>query len=234
VVQRNEPAIELALVDDKWLFREGVRALIELEPDLTVIASEPDLAGIDAAGAAPDVVVTELALPDAPPDKVVPWLRENVPDAAILVLTAREDPATVQHSLAAGACGYVSKNASPNELLTGLRAVAGGGRYLQPSIGAAFASRARLDATQLEDCDGLTRKETEVLRLLALGHTNAEVAQLLGASLRTIETHRSHIHQKLGRSTRAELVRYSLDAGLLCVEEGSAPSARTARDRAST
>jgi two-component system response regulator NreC len=223
VVQRSEPAIELALVDEQTLFREGVRALLEFEPDLTVITSAPDLAGFDAAGVAPHLIVTELILRDAPPDKVVPWMRENVPDAAIVVLTTRDDLGTVRHALAGGACGYLLKNASPTELVAGIRAVARGGRYLQPSIGAAFASRSPLDATEL-DRGGLTRKETEVLRLLALGHTNAEVAQLVGASLRTIETHRSHIHQKLGRHTRAELVRYSLDAGLLRADSANGTS----------
>src|SRR5262249_29433586 len=118
------------------------------------------------------------------------------------------------------ASGYVLKTASPEELLAGIRTTACGGAYLQPAIGVAFASRSPLDSMQLGG--GLTPKETEVLRLLALGHTNAEVAQLLGASLRTIETHRSHIHQKLGRHTRAELVRYSLDTGLLRVDDGPA------------
>jgi two-component system, NarL family, response regulator NreC len=220
VVQRNEPATELALVDDQTLFREGVRALVEREPDLAVVLSAPDLSGCDGADVAPRVVVTELTLPDAPRDQVVPLLRTSFPDAAIVALTWSEDLPTVQRTIAAGASGYVLKNATPAELLAGIRAVAGGGTYLQPSIGVAFASRSPLEGLQLNG-SGLTPKETEVLRLLALGHTNAEIAQLLGASLRTIETHRSHIHQKLGRHTRAELVRYSLDAGLLRADAGN-------------
>ena len=116
------------------------------------------------------------------------------------------------------------KSATPADLFAGIRAVAGGGPYLQPSIGIAFASRPPSEAAR-PTVGGLTPKETDVLRLLALGHTNAEIAQLLGASLRTIETHRAHIHQKLDRHSRAELVRFSLDAGLLRVDEAE----RTAR-----
>ncbi len=219
MVQRSEPAIALALVDDQTIFREGLRALVDREPDLTVVASTADLAGVEKAGVTPSIVVTELTLPDAPRDQVVPRLRADFPGAAIVVLTALADLATVQRTIASGASGYVSKNASTAELLAGFRAVACGSAYLEPAIGVAFASRSPLDSMQL-DGGGLTRKETEVLRLLALGHTNAEVARLLGASLRTIESHRSHIHQKLGRHTRAELVRYSLDTGLLRVDGG--------------
>lgn len=228
MVQRSEPAIALALVDDQALFREGVRALVDREPDLAVIASVADLAGVENTGLTPSVVVTELTLPDAPRDQVVPRLLADFPAAAVLVLTALADLATVQRTIASGASGYVSKNASAAELLAGIRAAAGGSAYLEPAIGVAFAARSPVEAVQL-DGGGLTPKETEVLRLLALGHTNAEVAQLLGASLRTIETHRSHIHQKLGRHTRAELVRYSLDSGLLRVDGNGAPHALPAR-----
>ena len=219
MVQRSEPAIALALVDAQTIFRECLRALVDREPDLTVVASAADLAAVEKAGVTPRVVVTELTLPDAPPDEVVPRLHADFPGAAIVVLTALADLATVQRTIASGASGYVSKNASAAELLAGVRAVACGSAYLEPAIGVAFASRPPLDAARL-DGGGLTPKETEVLRLLALGHTNAEIAQLLGASLRTIESHRSHIHQKLGRHTRAELVRYSLDTGLLRADSG--------------
>ena len=123
-----------------------------------------------------------------------------------------DDLPTVRAVLAAGADGYVLKSAATADLLAGIRTVARGGLYLQPSIGIAFASRPP-DEVARPTVGGLTPKETDVLRLLALGHTNAEIAQLLGASLRTIETHRAHIHQKLDRHSRAQLVRFALDAG---------------------
>jgi len=221
VVQRSEPVIELALVDEQTLFRDAVRALVEQEGDLGVVASAATLAEIEAVDAAPRVVVTDLVLPDASSDHVVPRLRTRFPDAAIIVLSAVAELPIVQRTIASGASGYVSRTASSDELLAGIRAVACGRAYLQPAIGVAFASRSPADAPPI-DGGGLTPRETEVLRLLALGHTNAEVAQLVGASLRTIETHRAHIHQKLGRHTRAELVRYSLDAGLLRADGGNA------------
>ena len=138
--------------------------------------------------------------------------------ATARALTAVDDLDTVQQALAAGADGYVLKSASTLDLFAGIRTVARGGVYLQPSIGVAFASRPPERAAQ-SSIGGLTPKETDVLRYLALGHTNAEVAKLLGASLRTIETHRAHIHQKLDLHTRAELVRYALDGGLLRLGE---------------
>ena len=120
--------------------------------------------------------------------------------------------------LAAGADGYVLKSAATTDLFAGIRAVARGGLYLQPSIGIAFASRPP-EQLASSAVAGLTPKETDVLRLLALGHTNAEIAGLTGSSLRTIETHRAHIHQKLDRHTRAQLVRFALEIGLLRLDE---------------
>lgn len=123
--------------------------------------------------------------------------------------------------LAAGADGYVLKSAAKADLFAGIRAVARGGLYLQPSIGIAFASRSAEELAG-SAVGGLTPKETEVLKLLALGHTNAEIAARTGSSLRTIETHRAHIHQKLDRHSRAELVRFALEVGLLRLDEEGA------------
>jgi two-component system response regulator NreC len=157
---------------------------------------------------------------------VIDRLRERFGDAAIVALTVFDDLPTVQQVLAAGADGYVLKSASASDLFAGIRTVARGGLYLQPSIGIAFASRPA-DEVAHPAVGGLTPKETDVLRLLALGHTNAEIAQLLGTSLRTIETHRAHIHQKLDRHSRAQLVRFALDAGLLRLDESGAATPDT-------
>ncbi len=216
-------AIRLALLDDQTLFREGVAALLEREPDLEPIAQMSTVQASIALEIEPQVIVTGLALPDARRSVVIERLRERFPQTAIVALTVFDDLPTVQQVLAAGADGYVLKSATSADLFAGIRTVARGGLYLQPSIGIAFASRPA-DEVAHPAVGGLTPKETDVLRLLALGHTNAEIAQLLGTSLRTIETHRAHIHQKLDRHSRAQLVRFALDAGLLRLDDAGSPA----------
>ncbi len=221
--QEAHPVIRLALVDDETMFREGLRALIEREPDLEVVAQAMSVRALEGMHVEPHVIVTGLSFPDAARDEVIIELRTRFRDASILALTSLDDLATVQQVLAAGADGYVLKSAATTDLFAGIRAVAHGGLYLQPSIGIAFASRPPELVTG-SAVGGLTPKETEVLRLLALGHTNAEVAALTGSSLRTIETHRAHIHQKLDRHTRAQLVRFALEVGLLRLDEEHPPA----------
>ncbi len=218
----GDHVVRLALVDDQTIFREGLRALIEQEPDLSVVGQATNVHTATQLEVEPHVVITDLVFSDALHDQVITRLRERFPGAAIVALTGIDDLATIRQTLAAGANGYVLKSAATGDLFAGIRTVAGGGVYLQPSIGIAFASSPPEESAQ-PTIGGLTPKETEVLRLLALGHTNTEIAQLLGASLRTIETHRAHIHQKLDRHTRAQLVRFALDAGLLRLDEHGAP-----------
>lgn len=218
-----DQVIRLALVDDQTMFREGLRALIEQEDDLEVVAQSTNLIALEELDVEPQVVITGLVLPDVQREEIIRRLRARFKDAAIIALTSLDDLATVQQVLAAGADGYVLKSAATADLFSGIRTVARGGLYLQPSIGIAFASRPPEDLSH-PAVDGLTPKETDVLRLLALGHTNAEIAQLLGASLRTIETHRAHIHQKLDRHSRAQLVRFALDAGLLRLDDQGSPA----------
>jgi len=218
-----DAAITLVLLDDQAMFREGLRALMEQEADFEVVAHATTLDALENPDIAPRVVITGLAFPGIPQEDVVRHVRARFAHAGILVLTALDDLSTVTQVLASGADGYVLKSATTADLFSGIRTVASGGVYLQPSIGIAFASRPPEDLTH-PSVGGLTPKETDVLRLLALGHTNAEIAQLLGASLRTIETHRAHIHQKLDKHSRAELVRFALDAGLLRLDEQGSPS----------
>ena len=212
------PEIRLVLVDDQTIFREGLRALIDEHADLEVVAQAVSVSAAQDLQCEPEVVVTDLFLPDAQREDVIHGLRKRFGAASVVALTAVDDLDTVQHVLAAGADGYILKSASTLDLFAGIRTVARGGVYLQPSIGVAFASRTP-DTPQQPAVGGLTPKETDVLRSLALGYTNAEVAKLLGASLRTIETHRAHIHQKLDLHTRAELVRYALDVGMLRLDD---------------
>jgi two-component system, NarL family, response regulator NreC len=226
LTQRADAVVRVALVDVQTIVREGLGALIAHEPGLEVVAQTTSVPALEELDVDPDVVVTGLPFPDIGIDEVIERLRRRFRDASIVVLTTFDDLATVQQVLAAGANGYVLKSAATEDLFAGIRTVAHGGLYLQPSIAIAFALRSPEEISH-SAITALTGKETEVLKLLALGHTNVEIATLTGSSLRTIETHRAHIHLKLGRRTRAELVRFALDTGLLRVDEhvGHAPAA---------
>jgi two-component system response regulator NreC len=140
--------------------------------------------------------------------ELVPTLLHESPGAKIVVLEGQDDPQAVQEAFAAGASGYVLAD---TEVVPAVREVAGGGRYVNPELGARLVAA----ESQAVRRDGLSEREHEVLRLLALGYTNQEIAKQLVISVRTAETHRAHIMQKLGLSSRAELVRYALDRGLL-------------------
>jgi len=208
---RPERVIDVMLVDSRAVVREGLRAVIALEPDLAVVAQAATVGDARTLAVTPDVIVTDIDLSDANGENVIRGLRAIAPESSILVFTPVDDHAKVQSVLAAGANGYLLETADVIDLLEGIRAVAGGRTYLQPSLGAQFArSRPPRDVAL-----GLSVQEERVLALLALGHTNAEVARLCGVSLRTIEARRAHILRRLGRRTRAELVEYARETGLL-------------------
>jgi two-component system response regulator NreC len=146
----------------------------------------------------------------------IPKVQDVSPATRVVILTMQEDPEFARRALRAGAAGYVLKEAADDELVDAVRRVAEGATYLNPRLGAILAAAPPEPAGPPDD---LTEREVEVLRLIALGHTNAEIAQTLFLSVRTVESHRAHIQQKLGRSTRAELVRYALDHGLVGPEQ---------------
>jgi two-component system response regulator NreC len=135
-------------------------------------------------------------------------------DAKVLMLSMQDDPQYVREAFSAGASGYVLKEAADTEVVGAVREVADGGRYVHPALGARLIAADAKERAEAEE-DPLSDREREVLRLLALGHTNQEIAQMLYLSVRTVETHRAHIMQKLRLSTRAELVRYAIDQSLL-------------------
>ena len=203
--------VDVMLVDRRAVVRAGLRALIDQEPDLVVVAQATAVRDAGAIDVAPDVIVTDIDLTDAKHGEVIRGLRELFQHSSILVFTPIDRPATVQSVLDAGAAGYLLETAATVDLLTGIRAVARGETYLQSALGVELARWHRPRNTRPE----LSPKEEQVLRLLAVGHTNAEVARLCGLSLRTIEKHRARLHQKLGRRTRAELVQYAREVGLL-------------------
>jgi two-component system response regulator NreC len=159
----------------------------------------------------PSVLVLDLNMPGGSSLQAIPRLRADVPGTSIVVLTMQEDPAFARQALQSGALGFVLKEAAQEDLLTAIRAAAAGDTYLSPRVGARLGGHAAF-AVPVGD---LTERESKVLRLIALGHTNTEIAQQLFLSTRTIETHRAHLQQKLQRTSRAELVRYALEQGLV-------------------
>ncbi len=209
----------VVVVDDHAVVRAGLRRVLEAEPDIEVVgeAGTARDAVLETRAAKPDVIVLDVVMPGESGIEALPKLRKEAPAAKVLVLSMQDDPRYVREAFAAGASGYVLKEAADSEVVAAVREVAAGNRYLHPALGARliFAEEEERAATE---ADPLSDREREVLRLLALGHTNQEIAQMLYISVRTAETHRSHIMQKLRLKTRAELVRYALASGLLAEE----------------
>jgi two-component system response regulator NreC len=197
------------LVEEYTVVRRSLRLLLDGEADLEVCGGVGTLAQAIDGSWEPDVVIHGLLLPDCSGPEVVTHLRDRFPAAGLVVLSRLGTPTYVHLALTAGANGSVLKSADPQELLDAVRRVAAGQGYVQPSLGAELARWD--DIPRRHDRDSLfslTTREQEVLELLALGHTNAEVAKALGVALRTVEAHRTHLMQKLGLRSRAELVRF--------------------------
>ena len=206
--------LTLVLADDHVVVRTGLRLLLE-KADIEVVAEAEDAESVvrKVRGHKPDVLLLDFNMPGKlSPLDAIPLAIEASPDTRICVFTGESDPDFARQALQAGASGYVLKQAHDVDVLTAIRQVAAGRTYLQPSVGAEMAAAlSRGD----EPGDEMSPRELEVLRLVALGHTNAEMADQLHLSTRTVETHRARIQRKLGRHTRAELVRYALERGLL-------------------
>jgi two-component system response regulator NreC len=203
--------VSIVIADDHAVVRSGLRMLLDAEPGFSVVAEAGTVVeareAVDRHG--PAVLILDLHMPGDTSLSAMPELRRFAPDTEIVVLTMQEDPAFAREAMAAGARGYVLKEAADTELVAAIRTVADGGTYLQPDVGAQLA------VAPGGDRGPLTRRETEVLRLVALGHTNAEIADELYLSIRTVETHRSNIQAKLKISRRADLVRYALERRLI-------------------
>jgi two-component system, NarL family, response regulator NreC len=204
------------IVDDHAVVRSGLKLVLESEEGIEPVgeAGSARDAIFEARSTKPDVILLDVVMPDQSGIEVIPTLLKENPEAKVLVLSMQDDPQYVREAFAAGASGYVLKEAADTEVVTAVREVAGGGRYVHPELGARLVA-AESEERRLADEDPLSEREGEVLRLLALGHTNQEIAKQLFISVRTAETHRAHIMQKLRLSNRAELVRYALDRGLL-------------------
>jgi two-component system response regulator NreC len=204
--------------DDHALVRSGLRRLLEAHPDVEVTgeAANAEEAIAQAGELDPDVVLLDIVMPGRNGIEALPDLLEAAPETKVLVLSMQDDPSYVRRAFAAGASGYLLKEAADEELVEAVHEVASGRRYVHPLLGARLAV-ANGDGNGHAVHDPLSEREHEVLRLLALGHTNQEIAKLLFISVRTAETHRAHIMRKLRLSTRAEIVRYALASGQLQV-----------------
>ena len=202
------------IVDDHAVVRAGLRYLVDAEHDLKTVGQAGSVAeAVELARAlAPDVILLDVAMPDQSGVDGIPELIAAHPDAKILILSMEDNSGYVRQALAAGASGYVLKEAVDTEVVRAIREVAQGGRYLQPELGARLAG---VSPQRSVKAGPLSNREREALRLIALGHTNPEIAEKLVISVRTAETHRANIMQKLELSSRAEIVHYAISEGLL-------------------
>jgi two-component system, NarL family, response regulator NreC len=201
----------IVLADDHTVVRSALRMLLDAESDFQVVA---EAGNVESAvrytrGHKPRVLILDLNMPGGPSLAAIPAIQEAAPETRIVVLTMQSEPAFAREAMQAGVLGYILKEAADAELVKAVRMAAGGETYLQPELGA------RLAAEPLGLPDDLSERELEVLRLIALGHTNTEIAGELYLSVRTVESHRAHIQQKLRLTKRSELVRYALERDLL-------------------
>jgi two-component system, NarL family, response regulator NreC len=207
--------ITIVLADDHAVVRSGLRMVLERAGGFEVVseAGDADAALRTVLGHKPRILVLDLNMPgELTSLDAIPRVQEVSPTTRVVVLTMQEDPEFARRALRAGAAGYVLKEAADDELVDAVRRVAEGGTYLNPRLGAMLAAAPPEASGPPDD---LTEREVEVLRLIALGHTNAEIGAQLYLSTRTVETHRAHIQQKLRRSSRADLVRYALEHDLV-------------------
>ncbi len=208
------PPVTIVIVDDHQVVRAGLRMLLNAEADFEVVSEAGDVSLAERRVAAyhPQVLVLDVNLPSGSSIPAIPRIRASSPETHIVVLTMQNDPELAREALRAGATGYVLKEAAESELIQAVRLAAKGRTYLNPELGARLAAEVPITVGPPDD---LSAREVEVLKLIALGHTNGEIAGKLYLSVRTVESHRAHIQQKTQRTSRAQLVAYARDHGLL-------------------
>ena len=205
-------AIRIVIADDHAVVRRGLKQVLAAEPGFEVVAEAGNLddAKRYVRGHHPDVLVLDLNMPGGSSLPQIPAIREESPGTQIVVLTMQNEPAYARQALNAGALGYVLKEAAEEELVEAIKRAHAGDAYLNPRLGARVATEPPKGPP-----DGLSERELDVLRLIALGYTNAEIGGQLHLSVRTVDTHRAHIQQKLSLTTRSDLVRYALEHKLV-------------------
>ena len=217
--------ITVGICDDHALVRSGLRRVIEAENDLEVTceAGSADEALALVQERRPEVLLLDVTMPGRSGIDALPQLLAAAPGMKVLMLSMQDDAAYIRAAFAAGANGYLLKDAADADLVKALHEVVSGHRYVHPALGARLV--ALEIANRPDPDDPLSEREHEVLRLLALGHTNQEIAKMLFISVRTAESHRARIGEKLGLKSRAELVRYALDTGMLDTRAAAASHA---------
>ena len=210
--QRDAAAIRVVVADDHAMVRRTLRLLLESERDVDVMAEAVDVSAVlrHVSQHVPHVLVLDLRLPNGSSIEMIRQLCARFPETEVIVLTMEASPLFAQKAIDAGAIGFVVKDTADTELLAAVRLAARGEEYVSPRVAS------RLDALRrATQDDGLTPRETEIVRMIALGHTSAEIACQLHLSRRTVETHRARVHNKLGVTTRAELVQFALERSLI-------------------
>jgi two-component system, NarL family, response regulator NreC len=205
--------ITVVLADDHEIVREGLRMILEAEPDIEVVAEagDTDAATRYVLGHKPTILLLDLNMPGPPSLEQIPKVTDASPETAVVILTMQKDPAFVRRALQAGARGYVIKHSAAAELVEAIRSVVEGKTYVNPDLGGRLAAEPAEEGPP----DELTPRELEVLGLLAQGYMNPEIAEQLVLSVRTVETHRANLQRKTGVHTRAELIAYALEHGLV-------------------
>jgi len=213
-------SIKIVLVDDHEIVRAGLRLLIQAQGDMEIVGeAENGQQAIELCPkASPDVVVMDITMPGLSGLEVTRQIKQQYPDINVLALTIHEGEQYFFEMLNAGASGYVPKRAAPTDLVAAIRAVYSGEVYLHPSVAKTlvndYIQRVQM-GWERASYDGLTEREQQVLKMIAEGLMNKEIAEKLSISVRTVERHRENIMSKLNLHTRAELVRYASDKGLI-------------------
>ena len=204
--------ISVLIVDDHALFRSGIRSRLEREHDIATVgeAGTAEQAVVQARSLQPDLVVLDLLLPRKSGTEAIPELAKVSPRSKVIIVSSQTSPSSVRAALTAGAAGYVPKRAADGELVSAIRRIASGERYVDPDLGAKLVVPDSPVALE-----PLSERERDVLHLIALGYTNQEIGKTLFISVRTVDTHRAHIMRKLRLETRAELVSFALANGLI-------------------
>lgn len=220
--------IRIFLADDHTVLRAGLKALLNAEADMQVVgeAEDGDTCVRQVIGLRPDLVLMDINMPRCNGLEALAKVRQLVPESRVLILTMHDDPEYLRQVLASGGAGYVLKQAASDELLSAIRAVHQGGVFLHPQHAQLLLQQQSASAQDEPDLSAqeqrfqsLSEREEQIFRLVALGHRNGEIAEMLFLSVKTVETYKARLMEKLGLRSRAALVRYALELGIL--NEGS-------------